>query len=180
MRSPIGLSHRLDAGALTCRAVIETPAGSRAKFDYDPESGLFELAGVLPAGMAFPLDFGFIPSTKAEDGDPIDVLVMSELGQPLPVGCLVEVRLLGAIEAEQTERDDDGRPRTCRNDRIVARLAESRAFAEVAALDQLGPSFRDELERFFVTYNRLKDKSFTVLGTASPQRAASLIREAST
>ena len=159
--------------------MIETPASSRAKYDYDPDSGLFELAGILPSGMTFPLDFGFIPSTQGEDGDPIDVLVMSELGQPLPVGCLVDVRILGAIEAEQTERDCHGKLSTCRNDRIVARLAESRAFAEVASLCQLGASFRDELERFFVTYNRLKNKSFKVLGTASPECAARLIRDAS-
>jgi inorganic pyrophosphatase len=66
------LPHDLDRDALTCRAVIETPKGSRSKFDYDPESGLFLLAGLVPEGMTFPLNFGFIPSTKAEDGDPLD------------------------------------------------------------------------------------------------------------
>lgn len=153
--------------------MIETPAASRAKFDCDPDTGLFELAGILPASMAFPLDFGFVPATRGEDGDPLDILVMSELAQPLPVGCLVTVRLLGAIEAEQTE---DGT--TVRNDRIVARLAESRAFAEIAGLDQLGSPFCDELERFFVTYNELKGKRFRVTGTASPSEAAALIERA--
>src|SRR5947209_11129872 len=73
MTTPIKLPHHLDANQLTCRAVIETPKGARSKFDYDPDSGLFLLAGLVPAGMAFPLSFGFIPSTQAEDGDPLDV-----------------------------------------------------------------------------------------------------------
>jgi inorganic pyrophosphatase len=76
-------SSRSSCLLLTCRASIETPRGLRSKFDYDPESGLFELAGVLPAGMAFPLSFGFIPATKAEDGDPVDILVLADEICPL-------------------------------------------------------------------------------------------------
>lgn len=125
--------------------------------------------------MAFPLDFGFIPSTRCEDGDPLDVLVMSELSQPLPVGCLVEIRLLGAIEAEQTETAGQ----TVRNDRIVARLAQSRAYSEIDDIAQLGESSRSELERFFETYDRLKDKSFKVVGASESRRAVDLVSCAS-
>jgi inorganic pyrophosphatase len=89
-----------DAKKLQCRAIIETPKGRRNKFDYDPESGLFELAGLLPEGMAFPFDFGFIPSTLAE-GDPVDVMVLMD--EPAHVSCLLHVRLIGVIEAEQTQ-----------------------------------------------------------------------------
>src|SRR3954468_19618945 len=87
--------HRLDRRTMTARAVVETPKGSRSKFDYDPETGLFALAGLLPEGMSFPMDFGFFPSTKAEDGDPLDVLVLHD--EPLPVGATVKVRLIGLI-----------------------------------------------------------------------------------
>lgn len=59
------------------RVVIETPKGSRNKFAFDPKEGVFELKKVLPAGMAFPYDFGFVPTTKADDGDPVDVLVLN-------------------------------------------------------------------------------------------------------
>ncbi|MDQ3145070.1 MAG: inorganic diphosphatase [Pseudomonadota bacterium] len=172
-RSPLTLPHRLDPAAHTCRAVVETPAGSRAKFDYDADSGLFLLAGTLPAGLAFPLDFGFVPGTRCDDGDPLDILILAEGIQPLPVGCLVTARLLGVIEAEQTEGGV-----TLRNDRLVARLAESRAFANVDSLDQLGEGFADELARFFTIYNELKGKQFEVLATYGPTRASTLVEQA--
>src|SRR5919199_1807176 len=99
--------------------IIETPKGSRNKFDYDEELGLFKLGGVLPAGASFPFDFGFLPATRGGDGDPLDVLVLMD--EPAFAGCLVTVRLLGVIEAEQTEGDA-----TTRNDRLIAVAATSR------------------------------------------------------
>lgn len=172
---PHQLDHRLDPDQLTCRALIESPAGSRAKFDLDTEHGLYELRGILPAGIAFPLDFGFIPSTLAEDGDPLDILILSEAA--LPVGCLVTARLLGVIEAEQTE-EVDGRPNCVRNDRLVGRLAQSRAFANVVTLEQLGEGFAKDLHRFFETYNDLKGNRFEVIAIDGPERAVQLVRMA--
>src|SRR3982751_6438476 len=94
--------------------IIETPQGSRNKFNYDGERGLFKLGGVLPAGAVFPFDFGFVPSTLGGDGDPLDVLVlMYDTGV---AGCLVTARLVAVIEAEQTEHDGE----TTRNDRLIA------------------------------------------------------------
>ena len=87
------LPHQLDAKKGTCRAIIETPKGCRNKFDYDPDSNLFMLGGLLPEGMMFPFDFGFIPSTLGDDGDPLDILVLMDA--PAHVGCLIEVRLVG-------------------------------------------------------------------------------------
>src|SRR6266446_2835676 len=81
------LSPQLDAKKSTCRAIIETPKGCRNKFDYDPDSGLFMLGGLLPEGMMFPFDFGFIPSTLGGDGDPLDILVLMDA--PAHVGCPV-------------------------------------------------------------------------------------------
>ena len=172
---PHRLDHQLDRSALTCRALIESPAGSRAKFDLNIEHGLYELRGILPAGIAFPLDFGFVPSTLAEDGDPLDILILSEAA--LPVGCLVTARLLGVIEAKQTE-EVDGRPNTVRNDRLVGRLAQSRAFANVETLEQLGEGFAKDLHRFFETYNDLKGNRFEVVSIAGPPRAVELIEQA--
>src|SRR5580693_1474588 len=91
----------LDTKTCVCRAIIETPKGFRNKFDYDPESGLFKLGGLLPEGMLFPFDFGFIPSTLGEDGDPLDIMVLMDA--PAHVGCLIDVRIIGVINAEQTE-----------------------------------------------------------------------------
>jgi inorganic pyrophosphatase len=95
------LPHQLDPDKGTCRAIIETPKGCRNKFDYDPRSNLFMLGGLLPEGMMFPFDFGFIPSTLGGDGDPLDILVLMDA--PAHVGCLIEVRLIGVISAEQIE-----------------------------------------------------------------------------
>src|SRR4051794_16686563 len=107
-----------DADEGGVNVVIETPKGSRNKFAYDPASRLFELKKVLPRGIAFPFDFGFIPSTLAEDGDPLDVLVLMD--EPAFPGCKVRCRLVGVIEAEQTEKGK----KTLRNDRLIAVAGE--------------------------------------------------------
>lgn len=127
--------------------------------------------------MAFPLDFGFIPSTKGEDHDPIDVLILAETA--LPVGCLVEVRLIGLIEAMQTESDAYGMPKKLRNDRLVARIDQSRAFADIEEIEQLGDSFCEELARFFGTYNALKNRSFEVIATRGADAAVQTVQNAS-
>src|SRR5689334_9308585 len=93
--------------------IIETPKGSRNKIKYDPSSMNFKLSKVMPEGMMFPYDFGFVPSTKAEDGDPLDVLVLTD--EPLFPGCLVECSLIGVLKAEQKEQRH-----TNRNDRLIA------------------------------------------------------------
>jgi len=167
------LPHCLDRAALTVRAIVETPAGRRTKFDYHAESGLFALHDVLPAGMAFPLAFGFVPNTLAEDGDPVDIVVLAD--EDLPVGCLAVVRLLGVIEACQTERDG----RRNRNDRLIGRILKTRMYADVQDLDCLGSAMVDELKRFFETYNGLKGKRFEVTAMSDPARACALIEKAS-
>ena len=94
-------------------AVIETPGGSLNKFKYDEDLGCYTLSGVLPEGMVFPHAFGFVPRTKAEDGDPEDILIIMD--EPTFTGCVVPSRLIGVMEAEQTE---DGK--TERNDRVCS------------------------------------------------------------
>ena len=168
-RSIEDLPHKLDRSALTCRAVVETPAGSRAKFTLDPEVGLYKLGKLLPLGLSFPLDFGFIPSTVGGDDDPLDVLILPEA--ELAVGCMVKVRLLGLIEAEQWK---EGEPKV-RNDRVVARLTESRAFAHIDSFDQLGVRFAEELNTFFRTYKQLRGQHYEVLAIRGPDAAAEMI-----
>jgi inorganic pyrophosphatase len=153
------------------RVIIETPRGSRNKFDYDAELGLFKLGGVLPAGAVFPFDFGFVPSTTGGDGDPLDVLVLMD--EAAFAGCLVEARLLGVIEAEQTERDGE----TTRNDRLVAMAAAARNHKDVHSLAELGENLLDEIEHFFVSYNEVKGKKFVPLGRFGAERAWQLIEE---
>ena len=151
--------------------VVETPKGSRNKYEYDERLGLFKLGGVLPSGASFPFDFGFVPSTLGGDGDPLDVLVLMD--EPAFAGCLVRTRLVGVVEAEQTERDGE----TTRNDRLVGVAADSRLLARVRTLEALGPDLLEEVEHFFVSYNEIKGKVFKPLGRFGPRRAVELVEE---
>jgi inorganic pyrophosphatase len=151
--------------------IIETPQGSRNKFDYDEELGLFKLGGVLPAGAVFPFDFGFVPSTTGGDGDPLDMLVLMD--EAAFAGCLVVARLLGVIEAEQTEENGE----TTRNDRLIAVAENARNHREVRALGQLNENLLDEIEHFFVSYNEMKGKKFKPLGRFGTERAMRVIEE---
>lgn len=164
------LPHQLDRDRLTCRVVIETPAHSRVKFAFDAESGLYEAKKLLPVGLSMPLDFGFVPSTCGGDGDPLDVIVLNEA--ELAVGCLATVRLIGAIEVEEGALK--GGP-VNRNDRLVGRLADSRSFAEIDRLEQLGQRYLLELNRFFETYKELSGSTYGLVSVRGPEGAADLI-----
>ncbi|MDX6692454.1 MAG: inorganic pyrophosphatase [Blastocatellia bacterium] len=150
--------------------IIETPKGSRNKFNYDEDLGLFKLGGMLPAGAVFPFDFGFVPATLGGDGDPLDVLLLMD--EPAFAGCLVEARLIGVIEAEQTEDEV-----TTRNDRLIAVASASRTHKHVRSLSSLNEVVVDEIEHFFVSYNEIKQKVFKPLGRFGPQRALKLVAE---
>jgi len=150
-------------------AVVETPKGSRNKYNYDGRWGAFRLGGVLSEGMSFPYDFGFIPSTLGEDGDPIDVLILLDV--PVVVGCLVTVRLLGVIEAEQQERDGQ----RMRNDRLIAAATHAHTHEHIRTAEDLPPYLLREIEGFFAQYNQLRGKQFEPLRQGGPDRARSLL-----
>lgn len=171
--SPNPFTHLdpFDAESGDLNVIIETPKGSRNKFKFDEQHGLFKLGGVLPAGAVFPFDFGFVPATLGGDGDPLDVLLLMD--EPAFAGCLVAARLIGVIEAEQTEEDGQ----TERNDRLIAVAAESRNHRDVRALDQLSGNLVDEIEHFFVSYNAVKGKEFKPQRRAGPDRAQALVEE---
>jgi inorganic pyrophosphatase len=151
------------------RAVIETPKGSRNKYRYDPSCDCFELATTLPEGMAFPFDFGFIPSTLGGDGDPLDVLVLMDA--PVMAGCVLRCRLIGVIEAREKERGKSWE----RNDRLIAVARHARTHEGVKTLAQLRAHTLDDLKAFFVDYNRLHGKKFEVRGEHGPNRAAKCV-----
>lgn len=155
----------------TIDVVIETPKGSRNKYSYDKELKAFRLKKLLPVGVMFPFDFGYIPDTKGEDGDPIDVLViMDEAAYP---GCVVECRLVGALKARQSEKND-----MIENDRLIAVSTLSQTYHDVAELEDLNKNVLRQIESFFVYYNTLEDKEFKPKGWANAKEAHSLIKEA--
>src|ERR1700720_181774 len=151
------------------QVIIETPKGSRNKYAFDTEQKIFALKTVLPAGMAFPYDFGFLPSTKGGDGDPVDVLVLMD--EPAFPGCVLKCRVIGVIEGEQGDKKD-----TERNDRIVAVEQGAHSWANVRTIDDLGKHFCRELEEFFVNYHKLSKEKYRVLGVKGPDHARTLVK----
>lgn len=168
LADPLRLSpHDSESGII--QVIIETPKGSRNKYAYDPEQKIFELKRVLPAGMMFPYDFGFIPSTKAEDGDPTDVLVLMD--EPAYPGVLLKCRVIGVIEGEQI--DEDGRRR---NDRIIAVEQGNHAYAKVKHVSDIGKKFLREVEQFFVNYHQLMGRKYRIVDVKGPNKAQRRIK----
>ncbi len=153
------------------QVIIETPAGSRNKFAFDPDQGIFALKKVLPAGMVFPYDFGFLPQTIAPDGDPIAVLLLMD--EPAFPGCAVQARLVGVIEGEQL----DGKKKI-RNDRLVAVAEMNHMYANIRKLKDLPDQWLTELQDFFVNYHNLEGKKYKLLGRKGTDVALGLIKKA--
>jgi len=139
--------------------VIETPKGSAQKYDYNADTHFFELKKILPSGMVFPYDFGFVPDTKGEDGDPLDVIVISEF-QSFP-GCVIKCRLIGGIKAEQSE--EKKKKKMIRNDRYLAIPKCSNIFEKIKDIDDLPKAIIREIEDFFIDYNKIQGKEFKAL-----------------
>lgn len=156
----------------TQTVIIETPRGSRNKYKFDEETGRMKLSKVMPEGMMFPYDFGFIPNTKAEDGDPLDVLVLSDA--PMFPGCEVECRLVGVIKAEQKENGKENR-----NDRIVAVPAGSVLYAGIQELSDLESGVLKQIEEFFTNYQKVRNIAFKVLERGGVRSAKELVQQAS-
>jgi inorganic pyrophosphatase len=150
------IPNELDEGAGTVLAVIETPRGGRTKYAYEPAFRAFRVKHLLAEGLAYPLDFGFIPGTGAQDGDPLDVMVLAD--EPLATGAVTPVRLVGLIAGEQTEKGE-----TIRNDRVLAVAANSLRYAQVTAPDDLGEAFLKGLTGFWETDNARRGRTYKVL-----------------
>jgi inorganic pyrophosphatase len=173
LSQPISLTHlrSYESASGELNVIIETPKGSRNKYNYDDEYQLFKLGGVLPAGAVFPFDFGFIPSTLGGDQDPLDVLLlMDEAAFP---GCLIPARLIAVIEAEQTERDGEA----TRNDRLIAVAADSHTHKDLRTLADINETLLNEIEHFFISYNEIKGKIFKPLGRYGHIKAARIVEE---
>ena len=137
---------------------VETPTGSRDKFDLDHEHGLFEWSLQLPQGLVFPFSFGFVPNTLSEDGDPLDIVLLVD-GR-FPQGTLVKSRLIGVLVASQDE-DGDGDTET-QNDRILAVPTLAQTYGTVEDIGDMRDSFHDELAMFFRSYNELIGRALDV------------------
>lgn len=152
--------------------VVETPKGSHNKYKYDPDCRAFRLGAVIAEGLAFPHDFGFIPSTLGEDGDPLDVLLF--LDHSVPQGCVVTARLIGVLEVRQREH---GERKWKRNDRFFAVATHAHDHQHLQSLADLRHML-DEIESFFTHYAGRNGKQLEVLARKGPRRAERLLKAA--
>jgi len=149
--------------------IVETPKGSRQKYTYDKELRLFRLKKVLTPGLTFPFDFGFIPGTRGEDGDPLDVMVISE-NQGFP-GCVMDVRIAGCLQAMQTTGK-----KPYRNDRFIGILEQSTTYDRITTLEELPATLIDSLKLFFSTYLQAEGKSVQWQADLNALQAMELIK----
>ena len=147
--------------------VIETPKESRLKFKLDPATGAYKVDRILPKGLRFPFNFGFIPQTRAPDGDSTDVLLI--LDEILFPGCAVDCRALGVIHANQSEKG-----KIYRNDRILAVPLKDPDAQQT--LDDLDRHFIADVERFFATYHGAEGNQSRVVGLGDSAEGADLVR----
>lgn len=147
--------------------------GSRNKFKFEPSLNLFVHDNSLPAGSTYPFDFGFIPGTKGDDGDPLDVLVLMD--EPAFPGAVVPSRLIGGIKANQTE--DDGS--VVRNDRLIAIANKCHSYIDAHELRDLPSSLVEEIEHFWISYNEERGREFEVLGRIGSRAAMASVKKQS-
>lgn len=151
--------------------IIDTPRGSRNKFKFDETLDCFKLSRILPNGHVFPYDFGSIPGTRGEDGDALDVLVIMD--EPAFPGCLITVRLIGAIVARQTHKGQ-----TISNDRLIGVPQTPVNAPAIRELSELGTVTLTHLEHFFVSYNAAQNRRFEPLRRLGAAQAERLLRRA--
>jgi inorganic pyrophosphatase len=152
------------------QVVIETPRGSRNKFKYDEKTDRIKFSKVLPEGMMFPYDFGFLPGTIGEDGDPLDVLVLSD--EAMFPGCEVKCRIVGVLKATQRESGKRNR-----NDRLIAVAEGSIRYAHVEELSDLEPVVVEQIEQFFTNYQRLRNIEFDVIERGGSKAALAVLKQ---
>ncbi len=151
--------------------LIDTPRGSGNKYKYDERLHAFRISRILPAGMHFPYDFGSVPGTCAEDGDPLDVLVL--LDQATFPGCLVTTRLIGGFRARQREGG-----RMIRNDRLIAVPETPVNRAPTRSIRSLRAGQLREIELFFVSYNQAQGRELKIASRFGASTAQRLLSEA--
>jgi inorganic pyrophosphatase len=150
--------------------VVETPRGSRAKFAYDPKLETFVLSKSLLTGLTYPHDWGFMPSTKADDGDPLDIMVIHDAAT-FP-GVVLTCRIIGILQIEQKSK-----AKAERNDRLFAVPRRSHSEQGLRDVRDLSKPIQQELEKFFIATDELEDKKLEIIGWGGPKVAMKAIKD---
>ena len=156
----------------TIKVIVETPKGSQFKYKYDPKKEWFTVHKALPIGLSFPYDFGYIPETEGDDGDPLDVLVFSEFS--FIQGSMLECRIMGSMKAEQTDHE-----KTIRNDRIFAYPDLKGFYPVYDEMEDIQKEKLKEIENFFIYYNAIQKKTFKPLGILNAKETLKIIKQQS-
>lgn len=151
------------------RVVVETPRGSILKIDYDDQLECFFVKRRLPLGIAYPFHFGFLPSTRGGDGDPLDAIVLDDA--PASSGLVLACRIVGALKLSQREAG-----KTVRNDRFIAIPQTDIAHVHIERIGDLAKRLRKEIEEFLVQSVKLEDKKLTFLGWADRRAALKALK----
>jgi inorganic pyrophosphatase len=147
-------------------SVIEIPRGSHLKYEVDKPTGLLRLDRVLYSAVFYPANYGFIPRTHADDGDPLDVLVLMQ--DPVAPLTIVRARALGGLRMQDDNGDDD---------KIIAVCIDDPAFAHYQQLRELPPHQMKELDRFFRDYKTLEEKRVDIEDFYDRDKAIEIIAE---
>lgn len=147
-------------------ALIEIPKGSRAKYEIDKDSGLIKLDRVIFASMHYPLNYGFIPQTLGEDGDPLDIVVLTQVSV-VPL-CLIPSQVIGVMRMIDRGEADD---------KIIAVAEQDASVSHISSVDSLPEHLVLELKHFFENYKTLEKKKVVVDEFQSKEKAAEIILE---
>lgn len=148
------------------RVIVEIPKNSQNKYEYDGRLGLFRLDRTLYSPMHYPGDYGFIPGTLADDGDPMDVLVLVD--EPSFTGCLLEARPVGILNMSDNQEEDQ---------KVLAVPNRNPRYDQIHTMDQVFPHVRRELEHFFAIYKELEGRVTQMQGWGGPKEARRAIVE---
>lgn len=151
------------------RMIVEIPMNSANKYEYDGELGVFRLDRALYSPMHYPGDYGFIPGTLAEDGDPMDVLVLVQ--EPSFTGCLIEVRPVGILNMVDEAEGDQ---------KILAVPTQNPRYDQIHTMDQIFSHVRREIEHFFEIYKELEGRTTRIAGWGGPREARKAIQDSRT
>lgn len=148
------------------QAIIEIPQGSRSKFEIDKKLGIIKLDRLLYGSMHYPVNYGIIPQSLGEDGDPLDILVMTQAA--LFPGCLIDARIIGVMHMVDQGVADD---------KIIAVATKDITVSHIQKIEDLPKSYRIELDHFFERYSELEGKSVTISGFAKTSVAHQIIQK---
>ena len=160
----------------TFHVVIEAPRGSALKLKYEARWGAMSISRPLPLGVTYPFDWGFIPSTHAADGDPLDAMVLWDV--PSYPGVVIQCRAVAVLQVEQNRTNHDKSARI-RNDRVMAIPVEARRQSKIKNLDALPVRVRQELEQFAIAATALEGKDLRIVGWGNASDALELVHDSS-